>query len=84
MPDQIEIVALSRDTAGIDRFLQMAYRIYDRDPYWVAPLLMDQKKVFTAANPLFQHAEMQLWVARRGNTDVGRLIGVRVSASQPL
>jgi ribosomal protein S18 acetylase RimI-like enzyme len=54
----------------------MAYRIYDKDPHWVAPLLMDQKKVFTKANPLFQHAEMQLWIASRNGKDVGRIAGI--------
>jgi len=38
-------------------------RFYRDDPHWVAPLLVDLKKVFTNDNPLFSHAEMALWVA---------------------
>jgi ribosomal protein S18 acetylase RimI-like enzyme len=37
---------------------------------------MDMKKVFLDANPLFEHAAMQLWVARRGGRDVGRIAGL--------
>jgi GNAT superfamily N-acetyltransferase len=54
----------------------MAYAIYDRDPYWVAPLLSDVRKVFSDVNPLLMHAEMQLWVACRGGRDVGRIAGI--------
>jgi len=56
--------------------MEVSYRIYREDPYWVAPLLMDLKKVFTKANPLFEHAAMELWVARREGEDVGRIMGL--------
>jgi hypothetical protein len=58
------------------RFLKVSYRIYRDDPNWVAPLLMDLKKVFTDANPLFEHAVMQLWIATRSGQDVGRIAGI--------
>ena len=64
MSNEIEIVPLSRKSRDIMRFLKVSYGVYGDDPYWVAPLLMDLKKVFTDENPLFEHAEMQLWVAR--------------------
>ena len=76
MSDSLEVVALSRKAGDVSRFLRLAYRIYDGDPHWVAPLLMDLKKVFTSANPLFHHAEMQLWIARRNGRDVGRIAGI--------
>jgi hypothetical protein len=70
------MVPLARDRRGIRRFLDVPYRIYRDDPHWVAPLRLDLAKVFTAANPLFEHAEMALWVARRGGVDVGRVMGL--------
>jgi hypothetical protein len=72
----IEIVPLSRSPRDVLRFLEVSYVIYRDDPHWVAPLLMDVKKVFTAANPLFEHAEAALWVATRGGKDVGRIAGI--------
>ncbi len=76
MRDEIQIVPLSNSARDTGRFLNVSYVIYRDDPLWVAPLLMDLKKVFTDENPLFQHARMQLWVARRGGRDVGRIAGI--------
>jgi hypothetical protein len=76
MSSEIEVRALSRRPGDVDRFLQVPYAVYREDPHWVAPLLMDLKKVFTDANPLFGHAQMQLWVARRDGRDVGRIAGI--------
>jgi ribosomal protein S18 acetylase RimI-like enzyme len=39
-------------------------------------LLADLEKVFTDAYPLFEHAEMQLWVVVRAGRDVGRIAGI--------
>jgi GNAT superfamily N-acetyltransferase len=72
----IEILPLTLRPADVSRFLEVSYGIYKDDPHWVAPLLMDLKKVFTDKNPLFSHAEMALWVARRDGRDVGRIAGV--------
>jgi hypothetical protein len=72
----IEIVPLSRDARDVLRFLKVSYGIYRDDPHWVAPLLIDLKKVFTDKNPLFEHAEMALWVATHNGRDVGRIAGI--------
>jgi hypothetical protein len=42
----------------------------------VAPLRSDLAKVFSNENPFFRHAEMQLFVARRGGSDVGRIAAI--------
>ena len=72
----MKLVELTRSRRDVGRFLQVPYAIYEGDPNWVAPLLDDLKKVFTDANPLFQHAEMKLWVAVRDGRDVGRIAGI--------
>jgi len=76
MNSTIQIIALQRQSRDVRRFLNLAYAIYGDDPHWVAPLLVDAKKIFGDANPLFEHAEMQLWVARRDGRDVGRMAGI--------
>ena len=76
MNPNVQIVSLSRSKADVRRFLNVSYEIYRDDPYWVAPLLMDLEKVFTDANPLFDHATMRLWIARRDGRDVGRIAGI--------
>lgn len=74
--EEFRIDEVARDTGGVKRFLNVPYSIYGEDPNWVAPLLDDLKKVFQDINPLFHHAEMQLWVAVRGGQDVGRIAGI--------
>ena len=76
MSNEIQIMPLSRNPRDVLRFLNVSYGIYRDDPNWVAPLLMDLKKVFTEANPLFEHAVMQLWIAHRDGQDVGRIAGL--------
>ncbi len=76
MSNDIQIVPLSRTSRDVLRFLKVSYGIYRDDPNWVCPLLMDQKKVFLDVNPMFEHAVMQLWVARRDGQDVGRVAGI--------
>lgn len=76
MSRDLRIIPLSREKQSILRFLRVSYRIYRNDPNWVAPLLMDLAKVFSDANPLFDHAEMQLWVAERDGQDVGRVAAI--------
>ena len=72
----VTVVEVSRRGKDLTRFLHVPYPIYRDDPNWVAPLLDDLKKVFTDKNPLFEHAEMKLWVAVRGGRDVGRVAGI--------
>jgi GNAT superfamily N-acetyltransferase len=76
MSQDLEIVPLTREPRDVARFLEVSYTIYQNDPHWVAPLLVDLKKVFTDENPLFDHARMQLWIARRNGQDVGRIAAI--------
>jgi hypothetical protein len=70
---QVRVEALSLSPRDVMRFLRVSYGIYKADTLWVAPPLMDLKKVFTRKNPLFEHAEMQTWVATSADGDVGRI-----------
>jgi hypothetical protein len=74
--NDIQVVELPLEEREILRFLTFSEQVYNGDPLWVAPPLMDLKLVFTPRNPLFDHAEMKLWMARRGGREVGRIAGV--------
>jgi len=73
---EVQIKPLSRRGADLRRFLHLSHTIYQNDPFWVAPLMVDFKKIFSDANPLFDHADMQLWIAERDGRDVGRIAGI--------
>lgn len=76
MSSDVQVLPVTRDEREVTRFLKISYDIYREDPNWVAPLLMDLKKVFSDANPFLGHAEMQLWAAVRGGRRVGRLAAI--------
>lgn len=84
MRGEPQVLPLSRSRADVNRFLKVSYAIYDGDPHWVAPLMLDARKVFSDVNPLFQHAEMQLWLATRNGRDVGRIAGILDRTHQEL
>lgn len=55
-------------------FVEVAYRHYANDPNWVAPLRMEARELVTPGkNPFFEHADVQLFIARRGGAAVGRI-----------
>jgi ribosomal protein S18 acetylase RimI-like enzyme len=72
----VSIEPLSRSKRDLHRFFDVADRIYRDDPNWVPPLRGDVARVFAGKNPFFRHAEMQLYVARRENEDVGRIAAI--------
>jgi GNAT superfamily N-acetyltransferase len=73
---EVRIQRLGRSKAEIERFFDVADRIYAGDPRWVAPLRDDLAKALSLGNPFFRHAEMQLFVATRDGTDVGRIAAI--------
>jgi GNAT superfamily N-acetyltransferase len=66
-----------RPVAGkreLDAFIKLPWRIYRNEPRWVAPLLFDRKRFLDRKrNPFFKHAEVELFLAWRGDTPVGRI-----------
>src|SRR5262245_19957751 len=67
---------IGRSRSDLARFFDVADRIYRGDPKWVPPIRSDLAKVFALDNPFFRHAEMQLFIARRGGEDVGRIAAI--------
>ena len=74
--DAVSIERVGRGKRDLERFFDVADPIYAGDPNWVAPLRSDVAKVFQDENPFFRHGEMQLFVARRGGRDVGRVAAI--------
>jgi GNAT superfamily N-acetyltransferase len=60
-----------------DEFIRFQWKIYDGDLHWVPPLLMERREFLDPAkNPFFDHADVALFVARRGGQIVGRIAAV--------
>jgi GNAT superfamily N-acetyltransferase len=67
----IDPVSSKADRAA---FVDVAYRLNADDPNWVANLRTEEIAKFTPGkNPYFDHARCQLFLARRGTENVGRI-----------
>jgi GNAT superfamily N-acetyltransferase len=59
------------------KFIKLPWKLYQDDPNWVPPLIMDRKKLLDKKhNPFFRHAEMDLFLASRHGELVGRIGGI--------
>jgi len=57
-------------------FVHFPWRIYEDDPLWVPPLVKEQLAMFSPRYHFFEHGEMELFLARRGNETVGRVAAI--------
>lgn len=58
-------------------FIDLPWKIYKDDPYWVPPLRIAVKDLLdTKKNPFFKHAEMIAFLAYSKGEVVGRVVGV--------
>ncbi len=60
------------------RFIKFPWKIYQSDPNWVPPLLMDKKKILNKQkNPFFKHAEAEYFLAEKDGELVGRIAAIK-------
>ena len=56
------------------QFIELAYRLNSHDANWVPPLRQDVHELLNPdKNPFFKHADVQLFLAKKGNEIVGRI-----------
>ena len=54
-------------------FLQVPWRVYGKDKFWVPPLWKKTRDFLKKDNPYWTHSESQLFVAYKDNMAVGRI-----------
>lgn len=70
---QINVVPVA-NKAELNEFVDLAYRLNQSDPNWVPPLRFEMIELLTPGkNPFFDHADVQLFLARRDGVAVGRI-----------
>ena len=72
---ELPVVQRVSDRRGMSEFVNLPFRLYRNDPYWVPPLKREQMKMFTPGkHPFHEHADVQLFLARDENGQpVGRI-----------
>lgn len=59
------------------QFIHFPYNHYDGDQYWVAPLLIEQKKLLnTEKNPFYNNADIALFNAYHNDKPAGRIAAI--------
>jgi GNAT superfamily N-acetyltransferase len=72
----IELVPVST-RALVRDFVELPYRMYAGDPHFVPQLRRDERnRLAPEHNPFFEHASMQMWLARDGGQFVGRIAAI--------
>jgi len=65
------------DKHDLKRFITLPWSIYRGNPYWVPPLISEEKKLLSPGrNPFWDHAERELFIAFRGDQAVGRIAAI--------
>lgn len=69
----LEIVPADSGRA-LRRFIDVPYRLQERDPHFVPPLRRERRELFdTRRHPFFRHAEAAFFLAQRDGRPVGRI-----------
>lgn len=75
MSIEIKRVESKRD---LMKFIKMQWKIYEGNPYWVPPLIMDRKKLLDREkHPFYLHAEMEMFMAYKNGDIVGRIAAIK-------
>jgi hypothetical protein len=68
------VVSEASGKADLEAFIDLPFRLYANDPHWVPPLKGEVRELLTPGkNPFFEHAEVQLFLARGAGAVVGRI-----------
>ena len=71
-PVEVSLVSSRKDRAA---FIKFPWQIYKDDPAWVPPLILERKAFLDRKrHPFYLHGDAALFLARRGNEIVGRIM----------
>lgn len=70
---ELNISSVRSDEELMD-FIQFPWQVYRHNEYWVPPLLSERREFLDPErNPFFKHAQVELFLARRGTQMVGTI-----------
>jgi len=68
------VVRPVRTRADLRRFIKLPFALYENEPNWVPPLIVDRLDFFNIEkNPFYLTADVSLFLAWRGSHPVGRI-----------
>lgn len=74
--DRVDIVPVT-SAKTLRQFIQLPWKIYQEDRFWVPPLIVDMKRLLDKAkHPFFDHSSADLFLAVRRGDVVGRIAAI--------
>ena len=59
------------------QFIKLPWKLYRDNPYWVPPLITDQRTILSREkNPFYEHASVEYYLARKGGELMGRIAAI--------
>ncbi len=58
---------------ALNDFIGLLWPLYQDDPMWVPPLILERRSQLAPNNPYFEHATYNSWIAYRDGKPVGRI-----------
>jgi len=72
----VQIVPV-RNKRQFDTFIKFPFKLYKDNPYWVPPLISDEKFTLDKnKNPAFEYSDAELWLAYKDGKVAGRIAGI--------
>ena len=72
-PADLEIIPV-KSKKDFKDFVKFPYDFYKNDPHWIPPLYMERMEALhPKKNPYYQHAQVQLFLAKKNGKVVGRI-----------
>lgn len=72
----IEVVEV-RTTDELKEFVELPFKLYRDNPYWVPPIKGEERKaLLPERNPAMADCDTLMWIARKEGKCVGRLAGI--------
>ena len=66
-------IATVEGRSALNDFIGLVWPLYQDDPMWVPPLILERRSQLAPNNPYFEHATYNSWIAYRGGKPVGRI-----------
>ncbi len=61
---------------ALKQFIDLPWKIYRGDPYWIPPLKSDVRSLISLGHPFWRHAQRELFLALKDGNPVGRIAAI--------
>ncbi|MDR2126845.1 MAG: N-acetyltransferase [Prevotellaceae bacterium] len=60
----------------LKKFIRFPFKLYKNNKCWIPPLISDEIKTLTAANPAHEFCDVEMWLVYKNKEIAGRIAGI--------